>query len=89
MIITGSVIFIRPGTYENVVKRIAKYSEITLQAQSDIGTEIVVNFEADNLDDLERLCLRIRNELSEILDISHVYMNMEDEVEHLLKQSSD
>jgi hypothetical protein len=48
-----------------------------------------VNFEAENQDELEILCRRLRSEIPEIIDIGHIYINFEEEIDQLKGLSGD
>ncbi len=83
MVITGSAILVEPGTAADVLEHLKRYPEVTYHVSSDAGTELVVNFEADDFDELEHLCTRIKEEISEIVDIAHIYANFEEEIEKI------
>jgi nitrate reductase NapAB chaperone NapD len=83
MVITGSAILVEPGTHEKVVESLARYPEVTFHVKSDSGTELVVNLEAEDFDALEQLCSRLREEISDIVEVAHIYVNFEDEVEKI------
>jgi hypothetical protein len=80
MIITGSALFVQPGSSERVKNLLRKYPQVTFQVQSDSGTELIVNLEVENQVELDRLCALLKEEITEIVDVAHVYMNMEDEI---------
>jgi hypothetical protein len=80
MVITGSAIFIEPGADLKVIERLKDFPAVTFHVKSDSGTELVVNFEADDHAALEALCAELRREIPEIVEISHIYVNFEDEV---------
>jgi nitrate reductase NapAB chaperone NapD len=83
MIITGSALLVRPGAAEAVIARLAEFPEVTYHACSENGTELVVNFEAQGGDDLTWLCENLKKMVPDIIDISHLYMNFEDEIEKI------
>ena len=83
MVITGSAILIEKGSEQRVLERLKDFPEVTFHAASASGTELVVNFEAEGHDVLERLCDRLKNEISQIVDITHLYVNFEEEVEKM------
>ncbi len=89
MIISGAALFVLPGSFETVLAGLHRYPEVTFHARSEAGDEIVVTIEADNTHHLEFLCASIKEGIPEVVDISHVYMNMEDEVEEMLKRRPD
>jgi hypothetical protein len=80
MIITGSAIFIKSPDAE-LIRCIRKFPGVTFQAQSDAGDEIVVNFEAENHADLEILCADLKRQFPDIIDITHIYINFEEDAE--------
>lgn len=84
MVITGSALFIEPGSYETVLERLKEFPEVTYRVASDSLTELVVNLEAESQDELENLCDRLKEEIPEVIDITHLYVNFEEEVEKLL-----
>ena len=83
MVITGSAVLVEPGSAEKVVEHLKRYSEVTYYVTSDAGTELIVNLEADDFDELEGVCLRLKNEISEIVDVAHIYANFEEEIEKI------
>lgn len=89
MIITGSVILIEPGSDEQVLRVLEGFPEVTFQVKSESGTELVVNCEALDHEALEGLCERLRAQIHQIVEINHIYVNFEDEVEKALSGKSD
>lgn len=89
MIITGSAIFVSPKDSEQVLQRLQEFSQITFQVASDNRSELIVNFEAKNQDELERFCENLRTDIPEIIDIGHIYINFEDEIDYLKGLSAD
>jgi nitrate reductase NapAB chaperone NapD len=83
MIITGTALLIETGSADDVPDRLKAFPEVTYQARSQAGTELIVNMEAENQEALEILCARLKEEIPQILDIAHIYMNIEDEVEKM------
>lgn len=83
MIITGSALFIEPGTSDSVRERLASFSEVTFHVQSDSGTELVINVEAEDQDALERLCQDLKERIPEIVEVAHFYVNFEEEIEKI------
>lgn len=81
MIITGSAVLIRPGSFPEVIRQFERFPEVTFHAQSESGAELVVNLEAPDSAELEFLCDRLMSDIPEIVDITHIYINFEDEVE--------
>ena len=75
--ITGSAILIEKGSEKRVLEQLKAFPEVTFHAASASGTELVVNFEAESHDALERLCDRLKNEIPQIADITHLYVNFE------------
>jgi type II secretory pathway component GspD/PulD (secretin) len=80
MVITGSALFVEAGSAVKVIERLKLYDEVTFQVSSDSETELVVNLEAEDLDELENLCVRLKKDIREIVDITHIYVNFEEEV---------
>ena len=83
MIITGSALLIQPGSDAAVLERLKQFPEVTFHVKSESGTELVVNFEAEDHHSLERLCSRLKEAIPEIVEIAHVYVNFEDEIEKI------
>jgi nitrate reductase NapAB chaperone NapD len=83
MVITGSGIFVEPGTDEEVQKRLEEFSEVTFQVKSEMGTELVVNLEAEDNQALELLCAKLKDEIPQIVEIAHMYVNFEEEIEKI------
>ena len=83
MVITGSALLIERGSDAVVLARLKQFPEVTFHVKSESGTELVVNFEAEDHDALERLCSRLKEAIPEIIEIAHVYMNFEEEVEKI------
>jgi nitrate reductase NapAB chaperone NapD len=84
MVITGSALFVEPGTHEKVMEKLRDFPEVTFQAKSESGTELVVNIEADDQGALERLCNTLKAQIPEIIDVTHIYLNFEEEVEKMV-----
>jgi nitrate reductase NapAB chaperone NapD len=83
MVITGSAILVEKGSRQRVLERLEDFPEVTFHVASESGTELVVNFEAEDHDALERLCDRLKDEIPQIVDITHLYVNFEEEVEKM------
>jgi nitrate reductase NapAB chaperone NapD len=83
MIITGSALLIQPGSDAAVLERLKQFPEVTFHVKSESGTELVVNFEAEDHDSLERVCSRLKEAIPEVIEIAHVYVNFEDEIEKI------
>lgn len=81
MIITGSVILVEPGTDRIVLARLPQFSCVTFHVKSETGTELVVNLEAQDTLALEQLCSDLKASIPEIVDINHLYVNFEEEIE--------
>ena len=60
MLITGSVILIEPAPIEKVLQALEGFPEVTFQVKSESGTELVVNFEAEDHEALEGICERLK-----------------------------
>ncbi|MBI4965405.1 MAG: chaperone NapD [Desulfomonile tiedjei] len=83
MVITGSALLIKPGSHETVLERLKDFPEVTFHVKSQSGLELVVNLEAEDHEALEQLCYRLRESIPEIVDIAHVYVNFEEEIEKI------
>lgn len=83
MIITGSALFIEPNSSDAVLEKIGRFPAVTFQVMSESGKELVVNLEAEDHGALENLCRELRTEIPEILEIAHIYVNFEEEVEKM------
>ena len=86
MLITGSTIFIEPDSDREVLERLKKFPEVTFHVQSEAGTEMIVNLEADDHQSLERICCEIKERIPQIIEISHIYVNFEEEVEKIARE---
>jgi nitrate reductase NapAB chaperone NapD len=83
VIITGTALFIEPGSDRTVIQQLKQFPEVTFHVQSESGTELVVNLEAEDLEGLESLCSNLKRVISEIVDITHIYINFEEEIEKI------
>lgn len=83
MVITGSALLIKPGSDEKVLERLKDFPEVTFHVKSASGLELVVNLEAEDTEVLEQLCKHLRESIPEIVDIAHVYVNFEEEIEKI------
>jgi|GEM_PF-2295770 len=83
LVITGSVIYVRPQDSDPVVRKLTDYPQITFHVGSDDGSELIVNFEVPSQDELEPFCQMLKTQIPEIVDIGHVYINFEDDVDSL------
>jgi hypothetical protein len=83
MIITGSDIMVRLGTDKAVEKKLEAFPQVTFHGKSNSGTDLIVNFECGDQEELENLCRTIRDSIPEIVDIGHIYINFEDEIEKI------
>jgi NapD protein len=83
MVITGSALLIKPGCAEKVLARLRGFPEVTFQVKSESGVELVVNLEAEDHEALEKLCTDLKERIPEIVDIAHVYVNFEEEIEKI------
>lgn len=81
MIITGSALFIEPQSSDAVLEKIGRFPAVTFHVMSESGKELVVNLEAEDHEALENLCRELRTEIPEILEIAHIYVNFEEQVE--------
>ena len=80
MIITGSALLIEAGSTDTVLEGLKGFPEVTFHVQSEEGTELVVNLEAEDSAALERLCQALRERIPDIVDISHIYVNFDEEI---------
>jgi hypothetical protein len=83
MVITGSILLIDQGSDDEVLKGLIDFTEVTYHVQSPEGTELVVNLEAEDQGALEELCFRLKAEIPHIVEVAHVYVNFEDEIEKI------
>lgn len=81
MVITGSALFVQAGSGKRVIERLKLYEGVTFHVSSDSETELVVNLEAEDIDELEKLCGQLKKNIREIVDITHIYVNFEEEVQ--------
>jgi nitrate reductase NapAB chaperone NapD len=81
LIITGSALFIEPDSSKRVKSLASEFPEVTVYAESQSGSEIIITIEADGEMDLDRICNELRARIPEIVDIAHLYVNFEDEIE--------
>ncbi len=88
MVITGSGILVMPGAAKEVLKQLEAFPQVTLHAESDSGTELVVNLEAEDNEGLEQLCGELKARITSIVDIIHIYVNFEEEVEKMESRDS-
>ena len=89
MVITGSVILIELGSDPEVLQALEGFPEVTFQVKSEAGTELVVNFEAQDHEALEGICEKLKGQISQIIDITHIYVNFEEMVEKALSGETD
>ena len=89
MVITGSAIFVSPNDSGHVLSRLREFKPVTFQVASKDGSELIVNFEAENQSELETFCKHLRDQIPEIIDIGHIYINFEEEIEALKGCSTD
>ncbi len=83
MLITGSALFVEPGSDEEVQERIKGYPEVTFQVRSESGTELVVNLEVEDHRALENLCMELKEKIPQIVEITHIYVNFEEAIEKI------
>jgi nitrate reductase NapAB chaperone NapD len=89
MIITGSAFLIRPGSFPTVREKLEAFSEVTVHANSESQTELVVTLEAEDHHGLEALCVKLTETVPEILNVTHVYVNFEDEIANIQSGETD
>jgi nitrate reductase NapAB chaperone NapD len=83
VVISGTALFIQPGSSASVIARLHDFPAVTFHVQSEAGTELVVTVEAHDFNALERICDDLKQGIPQIVDIAHVYVNFEDEVEKI------
>lgn len=86
MVITGSALFIKPDSYVEVLERLKEFPQVTFQVAAESRTELVVNLEEENQGAVEALCDRLKEVIPQIVDINHLYVNFEDEVEKMTER---
>jgi len=86
VIITGSVLVVDPDSEKEVLQALEAFPEVTFQVKSESGTELVVNLEVQDQSALDRVCGRLKESIPQIIDISHIYVNFEEEVEEMLSK---
>lgn len=74
---------VRSGTDLVVQHKLKAFPQVTFHGKSDSGMDLIVNLEADNHDELEGLCQEIKDSIPEIIDIGHICINFEDEIEKI------
>jgi hypothetical protein len=89
MIVTGSALFIRPGSYEAVRESLGAFPEVTFYAASESHTELVVTIEAQDHSDLDRLCQDMQEKIPEIVEVAHLSINFEEEIEKIQRGQFD
>lgn len=80
---------IEPGSDTEVLRALEGFPEVTFQAKSESGTELVVNFEVRDYEALEGICSKLKEQIGEIIDITHIFVNFEEEVEKALSNGRD
>jgi nitrate reductase NapAB chaperone NapD len=83
MIITGTAIMVQSGTDEAVERKLLAFPQVTYHGKSESGMDLIVNIEADDHNELETLCREIKDTIPEIMDIGHIYINFEEELEKI------
>ena len=83
MVITGSAIMVQSGTDEAVERKLLSFPQVTYHGKSESGMDLIVNIEADDHNELETLCREIKDAIPEIMDIGHIYINFEEELEKI------
>jgi hypothetical protein len=83
MIITGSALFVKPGSYETVLESLKVFHEVTFYAASESHTELVVTIEAQDHSDLDRLCKDMQEKIPDLVEIAHLSINFEEEIEKI------
>jgi nitrate reductase NapAB chaperone NapD len=86
MVITGSALLVQPGSSQKVIESLEAFPAVTFHAESPAGTELVVNLEAENTNALEELCSSLKAAIPQIIDVAHISVNFEDEVERMISR---
>lgn len=89
MVITGSILLIEPGSDDRVLQCLKDFPEVTYHVQSPEGTELVVNLEAEDQGALDELCSRLKTEIPHIVEVAHVCVNFEEEIEKIRSGAVD
>jgi len=87
MVITGSSLFVEPGTHQQVLKALVAFPNVTYHVKSESGTELVVNLEAPDHEGLEVLCEKLKKCIPQIVEINHLYVSFEEEVDKIKMRS--
>lgn len=74
---------VRSGTDLDVQRKLKAFPQVTFHGKSDSGMDLIVNLEADSHDELEKLCQQIKDSIPQIIDIGHICINFEDEIEKI------
>jgi hypothetical protein len=83
MIITGTALFVEPGSCRAVLEGLKVFPEATFYAASESGTELVITLEAKDHSDLERLCREMQEQIPTIVEVAHLSVNFEEEIEKI------
>jgi nitrate reductase NapAB chaperone NapD len=89
MIITGSALLIRPGSLATVLEKLKQFPGVTFHGNSESGTELVITLEAEDHQALDQLCSDLTDAIPEALNITHIYVNFEEEIEKIQAGRSD
>jgi len=89
MIITGSAFLIRPGSLPTVLDKLKTFSGVTFHANSESETELVMTLEAEDHHALDALCCNLTETIPEIVNITHIYVNFEEEVAKIQSGEAD
>ena len=83
MIVTGSALFITSESYETVLEGLKAFPEVTFYAASESRTELVIAIEAQDHHDLERLCRDLQEQIPGIVEVAHLSVNFEEEIDKI------
>lgn len=83
MLIIGSIINIKENSLRDVKHELGKYPQIEVYSVSEDETKMVVVFEVDSEDQLEKICSELKGNES-IIDIGHHYVNNEEQLEDIM-----
>lgn len=83
MIITGSALFIKRESYDDVLEGLKLFPEVTFHAASDSHGALVITIEANDHYDLERLCRDMQEQIAGIVEVAHLSINFEEEIDKI------
>jgi nitrate reductase NapAB chaperone NapD len=84
ILIVGSVVNIEKGSTKKAIEILKNYNEIEVYSTSEDGLRVIIVFEVDSEETLDRICNELKQH-DEIIDIGHHYCNFEDAIEKIEK----